>query len=513
MAGTTDVRLIRHGQTQGYISDGALTPLGRWQAHRKGQDLAKGIKAAAPSGLHAATARAQETAVAVHEGVLQALSRYGIGDVVVEEPQPAEAFDNFQVWCDGKEMDVTAGFQPYARILEEYERSGSGDRPGWIVEMDRFYKIETAGGDPITQWLHQPMHYFEPPINVVRRHWAGIVEQLRDAPPTCGCSSAGTRLPAGLGRRRARPRRAVQRRGRPHPFPRPRARHRHLPGPGRGDRDPHHRHPVMASMTELSGADLAASTPPPAGWRRSPGWPGAAARASRWISSATWRPNWCRSCARSPRRLRTTSGPGRGDSVCSRARGAALGAAYAAALELAGADEGKLSKTRTKYLRAPAMLLVGSTSPEPGRVLEDLYAVGCGAPEPAARRHGGRPGLVLVEPARAGRRTCCSWPASPRARGSSASSISAGRPEVESPERPPVEVGRGHRLPRSSMSEGSTSALAGRQCAVTGATGIAAATARLLTAGGAAVHVVSNVEDDARSLAEESAARGRGRPH
>jgi broad specificity phosphatase PhoE len=184
MAATTDVRLIRHGQTQGYISDGALTPLGRWQAHRKGQDLAKSIKEASTVRLlHAATARAQETAVAVREGVLQALSRYGIGDVEVEEPQPAEAFDNFQVWCDGKEMDVTAGFQLYARILEEYERSGSGDRPGWIVEMDRFYKIETAGGDPITQWLHQPMHYFEPPINVVRRHWAGIVDQLRDAPP------------------------------------------------------------------------------------------------------------------------------------------------------------------------------------------------------------------------------------------------------------------------------------------------------------------------------------------
>jgi broad specificity phosphatase PhoE len=184
MAATTDVRLIRHGQTQGYISDGALTPLGRWQAHRKGQDLAKSIKEGSTVRLlHAATARAQETAVAVREGVLQALSRYGIGDVEVEEPQPAEAFDNFQVWCDGKEMDVTAGFQLYARILEEYERSGSGDRPGWIVEMDRFYKIETAGGDPITQWLHQPMHYFEPPINVVRRHWAGIVDQLRDAPP------------------------------------------------------------------------------------------------------------------------------------------------------------------------------------------------------------------------------------------------------------------------------------------------------------------------------------------
>jgi len=184
MAATTDVRLIRHGQTQGYITDGALTPLGRWQAHRKGQDLAKGIKEGATVRLlHAATARAQETAVGVREGVLQALSRYGIGEVTVEEPVPAEAFDNFQVWCDGKEMDVTAGFQLYANTLEEYERSGSGDRPGWMVEMDRFYKIEAAGADPITQWLHQPMHYFEPPINVVRRHWAGIVEQARDAPP------------------------------------------------------------------------------------------------------------------------------------------------------------------------------------------------------------------------------------------------------------------------------------------------------------------------------------------
>jgi hypothetical protein len=40
ISATTDVRLIRHGQTQGYISDSALTALGRWQAHRKGQDLA-----------------------------------------------------------------------------------------------------------------------------------------------------------------------------------------------------------------------------------------------------------------------------------------------------------------------------------------------------------------------------------------------------------------------------------------------------------------------------------------
>jgi broad specificity phosphatase PhoE len=132
---------------------------------------------------HAPTARARETAIAVQEGILQALSRYGIGDVTVEDPVPAEIFDNFQVWCGGKEMDVTAAFQLYARTLEEHERTSAGDRPGWMVEMRRFFNIEAAAADPITYWLHQPTHYFEPPIAVVRRHWQGIVQHLSEGPP------------------------------------------------------------------------------------------------------------------------------------------------------------------------------------------------------------------------------------------------------------------------------------------------------------------------------------------
>jgi broad specificity phosphatase PhoE len=184
MAANSDVRLIRHGQTQGYISDGGLTPLGRWQAHRKGQDLARSLKEGMTVRLpHAPTARARETAIAVQEGVLQALSRYGIGDVTVEDPVPAEIFDNFQVWCGGKEMDVTAAFQLYARTLEEHERTSAGDRPGWMLEMHRFFNVEAAAGDPITYWLQQPMHYFEPPIAVVRRHWQGIVQHLSEGPP------------------------------------------------------------------------------------------------------------------------------------------------------------------------------------------------------------------------------------------------------------------------------------------------------------------------------------------
>ena len=179
-----DVRLIRHGQTQGYITDGALTPLGHWQAHRKGQDLAKGLKEGMTVKFpHAPTARATETATGVRSGVLQALSRYGIVDVNVEEPYPVEAFRNFQVWAGGREVDVTAAFQEFAQIHEGYQRFGVGDRPGWITEMNRFYRVLQAGGDPITVWLTQPLFYFEPPMIVVRRHWQGITDAVKDSAP------------------------------------------------------------------------------------------------------------------------------------------------------------------------------------------------------------------------------------------------------------------------------------------------------------------------------------------
>jgi broad specificity phosphatase PhoE len=183
LVGSTDARLIRHGQTQGYTADGALTPLGRWQSHRKGQDLARGVGTGSTVRiLHAPTARAEETAVGLHEGLLQGLARFGIDGAIIEDPKPDEAFRNFQVWCDGKEQDPTAAFQHFASVLEGYERTASGDRPGWLVEMDRFWNVEAAGGDPITYWLNQPMQYFEPAALVVRRFWRGIIDAVGEGP-------------------------------------------------------------------------------------------------------------------------------------------------------------------------------------------------------------------------------------------------------------------------------------------------------------------------------------------
>jgi broad specificity phosphatase PhoE len=181
---TVDVRLIRHGQTQGYISDSALTALGRWQSHRKGQDLAKGLQEGSRARIvHAPTARARETAEGLAEGLAQAVARYGIGDVTIEEPEPIDGFRNFQMWFNGRELDITAAFQEFANLLERYERDGGGDRPGWMVEMDRIYRIQFAGGDPITAWLTSPTHYVEPPALVVRRYWQAIVDEVRVATP------------------------------------------------------------------------------------------------------------------------------------------------------------------------------------------------------------------------------------------------------------------------------------------------------------------------------------------
>jgi broad specificity phosphatase PhoE len=181
LAGTVDVRLIRHGETQGYSADGGLTPLGRWQAHRKGQDLARGMGDGSVVGLaHADTARARETAVALHEGLLQGMARYGI-TASIDEPAADPAFANLRILAGDQVLDPTQAFDRYARLLEGHERSQAGDRAGWLVEMERFWNVQAAGGDPITYWLTMPLQYFEPAALVVRRFWAGIVAAVRNS--------------------------------------------------------------------------------------------------------------------------------------------------------------------------------------------------------------------------------------------------------------------------------------------------------------------------------------------
>ena len=181
MTGSVDIRLIRHGETQGYGTNSGLTQLGQWQSHRKGQNLARGVKNKSSVILiHADTARAKETAYGLQEGLEQGLIRYNIEDINIFDPIVMDNFRNLQVWCDAEEKDPTSAFVKYDTLLEEYERKKSGDRPGWLDEIDRFWKVQAAGGDPIQYWLNQPLQFYEPPAIVVRRFWRGIIKVIKN---------------------------------------------------------------------------------------------------------------------------------------------------------------------------------------------------------------------------------------------------------------------------------------------------------------------------------------------
>jgi broad specificity phosphatase PhoE len=122
---------------------------------------------------HAATNRARQTAEQIHRGLLDGVAQYE-KDITVVEPEPANEFRNFQFVAPDGLKDVTAAFREYHALLEGFERSAQGDRPVWLVEMDRFWRTQQGGGDPIHHWLTVPMLHFEPPSMTVRRFWAGI---------------------------------------------------------------------------------------------------------------------------------------------------------------------------------------------------------------------------------------------------------------------------------------------------------------------------------------------------
>lgn len=169
-----DVYLIRHGETQGYSTDSGLTPQGAWQAHSYGQTLARRMKSGETVVFrHAETNRARETAEQIHRGLLDGLEQYE-KDIKIIEPGPADEFRNFGFASPDGLKDVTAAFREYHSLLEGFERSAKGERPLWLVEMDRFWRTQQGGGDPIQHWLTIPLLHFEPPSMCVRRFWSGI---------------------------------------------------------------------------------------------------------------------------------------------------------------------------------------------------------------------------------------------------------------------------------------------------------------------------------------------------
>lgn len=177
-----EIYLVRHGETQGYSTESGLTPLGAWQAHTYGHTLAKRVKAGETIVVrHAATNRAGQTAENIGRGLLDGLVMFE-KDVKVLGPEPMEEFRNFQVATPDGLRDVTSAFRQYYSLLEEFERTALGDRPMWLVEVDRFWRTQQGGADPIQHWLTIPMMHFEPPAMCVRRFWLGLRRLAADHP-------------------------------------------------------------------------------------------------------------------------------------------------------------------------------------------------------------------------------------------------------------------------------------------------------------------------------------------
>lgn len=177
-----EIYLIRHGETQGYSTESGLTPLGTWQSRTYGHTLAKRVKDGERIVMAcAATNRAGETAAQIHEGLVDGLAMFD-KDLTVDAPTPMEQFRNFQVATPDGFRDVTGAYRSYYSQLQHLERRAVGDRPMWLVEIDRFWRTQQGGGDPIQHWLTIPMMHFEPPSLCVRRFWHGIRELARAHP-------------------------------------------------------------------------------------------------------------------------------------------------------------------------------------------------------------------------------------------------------------------------------------------------------------------------------------------
>ncbi|HJY73105.1 MAG TPA: histidine phosphatase family protein, partial [Streptosporangiaceae bacterium] len=180
----TEIRIIRHGITQGYSTDAGLTPMGGWQSHQRGHSLSKSVRPGQKVRIVCAdTSRARQTADQIYRGMRDGLQQWGI-QADISKPEPIPELRNFQVWTPDGPRDVTSAFRQYQALMEKLERMAVGDRPRWLVEIDRFYRTQSGGADPIYMWLTIPLMYFEPPQSCVRRFWRGFHRLMAESPDT-----------------------------------------------------------------------------------------------------------------------------------------------------------------------------------------------------------------------------------------------------------------------------------------------------------------------------------------
>lgn len=170
-----DVHLVRHGEAVGDAHDADLTDQGVWQARTYGLVLAAQCRDGEQVVLrHGGTLRTRRTAEHIRDGLVEGLAGR---DVTVHEPAAAAAFANMRFVGPDGTCDVTEAFRSLYPAV-----SADGTPPLWYTELDRFWKLQLAGGDPIQLWIETPMLHFEPAALVARRFWGGIDAVAREHP-------------------------------------------------------------------------------------------------------------------------------------------------------------------------------------------------------------------------------------------------------------------------------------------------------------------------------------------
>ena len=85
----TEIRIIRHGITQGYQTDSGLTPMGGWQSHQRGHSLSKSVRPGQKVRIVCAdTSRARQTADQIYRGMTDGLAAVGPRGRRLASPSP-----------------------------------------------------------------------------------------------------------------------------------------------------------------------------------------------------------------------------------------------------------------------------------------------------------------------------------------------------------------------------------------------------------------------------------------
>lgn len=169
-----DVFLVRHGEVDALDESGGLSEQGRWQAASYGRRLATEFADGERVVIrHADSPRAAETAHHIASGLTAACTESG-STIHLDTPSAASAFANFRFAGPTGPIDISDAFGRFHAADEAPWRIDRNDEPLWAFELQRFWQLQIAGGDPVQLWLTTPSIHAEPAAMVVRRVWNGL---------------------------------------------------------------------------------------------------------------------------------------------------------------------------------------------------------------------------------------------------------------------------------------------------------------------------------------------------